>query len=178
MTSPYRLHQFMLNVDDALAVRYLKVFTFLDLDRIAEIEREFLADPQKRSAQRALADEVCTLLHGAEATADARRCAEVLFGGDISGLSDAQLMDIFQEAPSSEIPRDKFADMSLLDLISETALVSSRGEGKKLLAAGGIYVNNQRQNDPAQKVENLLRSGSRLLVLRSGKKTYHLIKAA
>lgn len=176
LTSPYRLHQYLLNVEDAKSVEYLKVFTFLSLEEILAIEHEMTERPETRAAQHALADSVCTLVHGEQATLDAKRCAEVLFGGSIEGLSDTQLADIFSEAPSSSIAREALADKTVLDIFVESGLTKSRGEGKKLLSSGGGYLNNQRLQEPGQNVTDLLKEGRSMLVLRSGKKNYHLLK--
>lgn len=176
MTSPYRLHQYLLNVEDDLAIRYLRIFTFLDHSQIADIEASLASAPQERRAQHALADSVCTLVHGEEATADARRCAEVLFGGSLEGLSETQLQDIFADAPSSTMPRQKFEQSSVLDLFCDSNLAKSRGEGKKLIASGGAYINNTRLSDPTQRSIDLTGTNANLVVLRSGKKNYHLLK--
>ncbi|MBX7139270.1 MAG: tyrosine--tRNA ligase [Oligoflexia bacterium] len=174
-TSPYKLHQFMLNSEDSQVVKYLKIFTFLDLARISELEESLRNAPEKRECQRALADELCTLVHGAEATGDAKRCAEVLFGGSLSGLSAAQLQDIFSDAPSSALPADRLNTISVLDLFAESGLVKSKGEGKKLIASGGAYLNNERVSDAAQSISAQQLIGD-VLVLRAGKKNYHLVR--
>jgi tyrosyl-tRNA synthetase len=176
MTSPYRFHQFWLNVDDASVVKLLKIFTFLPQAEILRLETSVSQSPEKREAQIALADAVCDLVHGPEATAKAKRSAQVLFGGSLEGLSRADLEEIFAEVPSTSYDKQKLSGMSYLDLLAETKLVPSKGEGRRLITNGGAYLNNERVTDPQLRLpEALVESG--MLVLRAGKKQYHLVKA-
>jgi len=176
MTSPYKLHQYLLNVEDSLAPKYLRIFSFLSEAELAAIEAEMKSSPEKRSAQRALADAVCDLVHGKEATADARRCAEVFFGASLEGISENKLLEIFSEAPSSSISRAEFESFSALDAFEKSGLAKSRGEAKKLIASGGAYLNNERISDAALKLSSAVKNNSKTLVLRSGKKNYHLMR--
>ena len=176
MASPYRLHQYLLNVEDSQVIKYLRIFTFLEDEEIAALEAKFNTNAAAREAQRALADSVCTLVHGEESTRDAARCAEVLFGGSMQGLSEKQLEEIFRDAPSSELSRDKFASSTYLDLLTDSGLVKSRGDGKKLIASGGAYLNNERVADGSLILANAPLLFSSMLLLRSGKKNYHLLK--
>lgn len=176
-TSPYRFHQFWLNVDDRDALRYLRIFTTIDADEMKSLEAETAEHPEKRAAQKRLADEVCTLVHGEDATSDARNCAEVLFGGDITGLSDAQLEEIFSEVPSTEIPKDSLLGMTCTDLLVACKACQSKGEARRLISGGGAYVQSQRVNDAAQPAREFLSENSRLLVVRTGKKSYFLIRS-
>ncbi len=176
-TSPYRFHQFWLNVEDSDVVRYLKVFTFLSAPEIEELGKALATSPEKREAQRMLADLVCELVHGKEATALAKRSAEVLFGGSLDGFNEQELSDIFSEVPSSEMLRSQCAPLSVIDLFVSTGLSKSKGEAKRLIQNGGGYLNNERVTDGEQSASGL--SGSRsLILLRSGKKSYHLIRIA
>jgi tyrosyl-tRNA synthetase len=175
-TSPYRFHQFWLNVDDNDVARYLKIFTFLPLSRIAELEQEIARSPEKREAQRVLADEVCSLVHGSRATEEAKRCASVLFGGSLSELAPSQLEEIFSEAPSTTISRDVFRRSSAADLFAHAKLVSSKGEAKRLASSGGLYLNNERVTDVVSAFSTTRYANEPLIVLRSGKKSYHLVK--
>lgn len=178
MTSPYKLHQFLLNVEDASAIHFLRVFTFLTDDQIAEIEKAFKAGPEKREAQRALADAVCALVHGEAATAEAKKSAEVLFGGSIQGLNETQLEDIFAEVPSSEVKRKELAALTVADIFVTSGLSKSKGEAKKLAASGGVYINNERIPDALTPLNSAPLGDRRLFVLRSGKKNYHLVRIA
>lgn len=175
-TSPYRFHQFWLNVADADVGRYLRVFTFFEEDEIQALEKATKEAPEKRAAQNALADSVCSLVHGESATRDARRCAEVLFGGSLDGLSSQQLEEIFQDSPSSTLLRSQILKSSFAEILTTSGLVKSKGEAKRLIQNGGAYLNNQRVNDVDFQVSDDATLASGVLVLRSGKKQYHLVK--
>lgn len=175
--SPYKFHQFWLNVEDEMVIQYLKTFSFLELSRIAEIEAEMKSAPEKRIAQKTLADEVCTLVHGAEATRDAKRSAEVLFGGSLEGLSASQLEEIFRDVPSSTLALSIIDEQkSYLELLVESGLSKSKGEARRLIQSGGAYLNNQRVSEVDYKPAKADLIEEKLLVLRSGKKKYHLLK--
>lgn len=176
MTSPFRFHQYFLNVEDADAIKFLKILTFLPQERISEIEQNLKESPEKRLAQNTLADELCNFVHGAEATAAAKKSASVLFGGDLKGISAAQLNDIFSEVPSTSMTKDQIHGQAAIDLLVATKLSKSKGEAKRLIESGGAYINNERIADISVKIslEHLI--DGELLVLRSGKKSYHLIR--
>ncbi len=189
-TSPYRFHQFWLNVDDNDAIRYLKIFTFLSHDEINCLASAAKEHPEKREAQRALADSVCTIVHGEGATASAKRGAEVLFGGSLSGLGSEELLEIFRDVPSSSFPREQLIRLDILDVFAATGLTKSKGEARRLIANGGAYLNNERITNPDLHLSHVLSpvlspalspAGSNennLLVLRAGKKSYHLLKVS
>jgi tyrosyl-tRNA synthetase len=134
--------------------------------------------PERREAQKRLAEEVTSMVHGQAALDGALRASSVLFGGDMDNLSASELLDVFEDAPSSEFSSDAFSGdgMGVLDLLAETGLASSRGEARRLIRSGGMYLNNQRMADEAATVrlEDCI-EGS-LLVLRKGKKNYRLVQ--
>ncbi len=175
-TSPYRFHQFWLNVEDADAIRYLKIFTFLDRSAIEQTAEAQKQAPEKRAAQHLLADSVCTLVHGEEAMADAKKSAAVLFGGSLKGLSAAQLQDIFSDVPSSTISREQLLRGTVIDLLANSGLAKSKGEARRLITSGGAYLNNERISDEALGFDGTELGSAELLVLRSGKKNYHLVR--
>lgn len=175
MTSPYKLHQYLLNVDDASVLGYLRLFTFLGDAELSSLEQNLKSQPEKREAQNKLADQLCTLIHGSDATADARNSAQVLFGGSMDNIPDHKLLEIFQDVPSTVISCETAEKASVLDLLVEAKLTSSRGEAKKLISAGGAYLNNGRVTDAAQPAHSQ-DSKSRVIVLRAGKKNYHLFR--
>jgi tyrosyl-tRNA synthetase len=182
-TSPYRFHQFWLNVEDADAIRYLKIFTFLSQEEIQALAEATAQHPEKREAQKKLADAVCNLVHGEQATTDAKRSAEVLFGGSLEGLSGAQLGEIFKDVPSSTLPRAQIAELKVLDLFVSSGLAKSKGEARRLFQNGGAYFNNERVSNAEASCAELLgpealSQSTSMIVLRSGKKSYHLIKMA
>lgn len=167
MTSPYAFTQFWLNTDDADVIDRLKVFTFLSRAQIDELAVAVLAEPFKREAQRVLAREVSTLVHGEEATLAAFAAAEALFGqGDLAALDDATLESALRELPNTTSP----ASTSVAQVLVDTGLTSSLGESRRAIAQGGVYLNNTKVEDEAATLEGAV-SSSRMVVLRRGKKT-------
>ena len=177
-TSPYRFYQFWLNTDDADVINYLKYFTWLDQEQIAGLETALQERPHERSAQKALAAAVTEVVHGAEALSAAQRASEVLFGGDIEGLGAAEVADIFQDVPSTEIAASRFdgEGMQLADLMVEVQACKSKGEARRLLQGGGVSLNNRKWDDPNQGITRADTIEGRFLVLRKGRKNYFLVK--
>ncbi len=177
LTSPYRFYQYWLNTSDLDVIRYLKYFTWLDRDQIAELEAAHDEAPQKREAHRRLAAEVTEMLHGPTALERAERSSQVLFGAAIDDLGSQEILDIFDHVPSTELERSVLDGdgMALTDLMVRSGLVASKGAAKRLIRDGGAYVNNHRIGDQRKvlTVEEFL-DGS-LLVLRKGQKHYHVV---
>lgn len=176
MTSPYKLHQFLLNTDDADVMRYLSIFSFREIEELKHLERALADAPEKREAHTALADDVCALIHGSDAVGQAKRGAAVLFGGSMEGIPEAQLGEIFSDVPSSAVDKAALASLSFLDLMVSAGAVPSRGEGKRLIKNGGAYLNNSRVNEPDLRVSDVVPDGTGLFVLRTGKKSYHVVR--
>jgi tyrosyl-tRNA synthetase len=175
LTSPYKFHQFWLNVPDSDVIKLLKIFTLETRERIEQVESSLANHPEQREAQKLLADSLCTLVHGAEATADAKNCAQALFGGSLDGISPTQMLELFSDAPSSELARSQVTDIDIVTLLGST-LAKSKGEARRLIQGGGIYVDNERVSDETLKVSSTRILERGVLVLRSGKKNYHLVK--
>jgi tyrosyl-tRNA synthetase len=177
-TSPYRFYQFWLNQDDKDVITYLKLFTWLDRPEVEALEHALLERPEKREAQRALAREVTRIVHGETALAKAEQASHVLFGGEIAGLSAAEIRDILADAPSSQVPKRAFEaeGMPLVDLLEMTGLARSKGDARRLIEGGGIYVNNVRDDDVSRMVALTESIEGRFLVLRKGKKSYLLVQ--
>ena len=176
LTSPYRFYQYWLNTDDRDVVTYLKYFTFLDAAQIAEIEAGHEAAPQKREAHKRLAQEVTEMVHGPDALARAQRSSEVLFGAEIDDLEPAEILDIFQEVPSTTLEGQVLADgLPAVDLFAQS-LDISKGAARRLIREGGAYLNNRRCSDEAARVTREDFLGGAVLVLRKGRKQYHVIK--
>lgn len=177
-TSPYRFYQFWFNTDDADVVNYLKYFTWLPQPDIRALEEALFERPHQREAQRALAEEVTRMVHGETAVAKAQKASEVLFGGDLEGLDAADIADIFADVPSSEVPKDALAgDGALLaDLLAASSLASSKGDARRSIQGGGIYVNNERAADPTAAITLDRAIEGQFLILRKGRKKYHLVK--
>ncbi len=177
LTSPYKFHQFWLNVQDAEAIRLLKIFTLEPKEKIEEIEVLMKAAPEKRDAQRLLADSICTFVHGAQATADAKKCAQALFSGSLAELSNEQILEIFDDAPSSAVTRSQVEELDILTLVS-TTVSKSKGEARRLVQAGGIYLDSERVTNETLKLKETAILSKGFVVLRSGKKNYHLVRLA
>ncbi len=178
-TTPFRLYQFLLQSDDAVAGTYLRYFTFLCHEEIEALDKETAERPERRAAQRALAREVCALVHGEEETLRAERASVALFGEEIASLDEPTFLDVIDDAPSSRVARDAIArgDMSLVDAMAATGLLSSRGEARRVIAQGGAYVNNRRVDDADRVlgVADLLHG--RYVVLRRGRRDVHVLAA-
>ncbi|WNM26133.1 tyrosine--tRNA ligase [Demequina capsici] len=173
MTSPYAFYQFWLNQSDADVVGYLKVFTFLSREQIGELERRVEHEPFKREAQRTLAWEVTTLVHGAAAAQGAVDASQALFGrGDLDSLDAATLAGCAKELGGVEGP----SGISVADALVETSIVSSKSAARRAIQEGGAYVNNVKIDD----ADAVLATGDALAggwtVLRRGKKTVGLFR--
>jgi tyrosyl-tRNA synthetase len=172
-TSVYRFYQFWIRTDDRDVVRYLKYFTFLTQEEIAALERQHLEKPEARVAHKALAKEVTDLIHGPAATAEAIRASEILFGGGLEGISEATFNDIIGEAPSKEIERSKLeAAIPLVEVLVHAGLCPSKGQARKDIEGGGIYINNVRENGPQRSVGASDLLFGKHLLLRKGKRNY------
>ncbi len=175
LTSPYEMYQYWLNVDDRDVIRFLKIFTFLPLERIAELQREVEEHPEARAAQRVLAWEFTALVHG-KAVADAvRKASNFLFGSDPSELDSGALEHVATAAPVTLIDRSQLeSGLSLDEALTTAELAKSKREARQLLNQCGVYVNNQRRG-PGDKVssENLILD--KAVLLRVGKKKYGLL---
>lgn len=178
LTSPYRFYQFWLNTDDRDVITYLKFFTWLSKEEIDELEQTVQVAPEKREAQRTLARAVTTMLHGETALDKAVRASEVLFGKEISGLTAQEILDIFADVPSTEVPVSKLAadGFTLGDALVIAGLAPSKGEAKRLAQGGGVAVNNHRVTDVRQPLSRDDLIDGHLLVLRKGARHYHLIR--
>lgn len=176
-TSPYRLYQFFMNVEDADAIRYLKLFTLLGQDEIAEQEEALSANPAAREAQRTLAREVTRMVHGDDGARGAERASKVLFGAEIEGLGAEDLLDIFADVPSSKMAKSSLeGGITVTKLAFDTGLTSSSSEARRVADQGGLYLNNRRVFDGNATVGIGEAIDGRVLVLRRGAKTYHLIE--
>jgi tyrosyl-tRNA synthetase len=178
-TSPFRFYQFWLNAEDADVDRYLKFFTFLPLDEIAAVVAEHGANPAARAGQRRLAEEVTRMVHGAEGLERAERATAVFFGSrPAQDLPAAELLDVFSDVPSTEVPRARLdgEGIPVVDLLAESGVASSKGEARRLIAGGGISVNGERVATPEQRVRAEEAIDGQVLLLRKGKKQNHVVR--
>ena len=178
-TSPYKFYQFWLNTDDNDVIHYLKFFTFFDEETINGLEAETKEHPEARAAQKALAIEMTKMMHGETALENAKQASQALFGGDIIGLSADDIHDIFSEVPSFDMPADHFGGegLNVVDVLTGTGFLKSKGEARRGIQEGGVYVNNRRVTDAAMNITISDFIEGKFLVLRRGKKNYFLVKA-
>ena len=177
-TSPYRFYQFWLNADDRDVVNYLKFFTWLDRPEIDAMAHKVETEPHKREAQRTLAELMTATIHGPTALTRAQQASEVLFGGELDGLSGDDIADIFAEVPSSELAKAVLDNggLPMVDLLTDSGVASSKGDARRSIDGGGIYLNNQRVEAADAVVTSGQLIDGRFLVLRKGRKKYHLVK--
>ena len=177
-TSPYRFYQFWLNTDDADAEQYLKYFTLLSRDEIDDLAGSLRENPAARAAQRALAEDVTRRVHGESALASAQRATKVLFGGSMDGLTADEIEDVFAEVPSSEVPKASLEGdgLNILDLAAQSGIVKSKGEARRTVDGGGLYLNGVRVEAVDRSVRTEDSIEGRFMVLRRGKKSYHLVR--
>ena len=169
LTSPYSWYQYFINAGDTVVIDYLRWFTFLSQEEIAELERKVAEEPFKREAQRVLAREMTTLVHGAAATEAVELAAQALFGkAELQDLDEATLSSALQETEVAEVG----SDATILDLLVESGLEKSKGAARRTVGEGGAYVNNQRIEDIewSPSADDLLHGS--WLVLRKGKKRF------
>ena len=176
-TTPYQLFQTFLRTEDAMVGQYLRFFTWLDKERIEELEAATAADPGRREAQRALAREVTSLVHGPSEAARAERAAGALFSEEIATLDEATLLEVLAEAPSSTL-RDAEVEgdgLELVDALVRAGLARSRSMARTTVEQGGAYVNNVREVDPRRRLRTEDLVHGRYLLLRKGKREHHLL---
>lgn len=175
MTSPYTWYQYFINASDADVIRYLRWFTFLTAEELAELETEVAERPFRREAQRRLAREMTNLVHGEEATAAVELASQALFGrAELTDLDEKTLASAVSETEVLEVNGGD--DRSIVDLLVGTGLVDSRGAARRAIKEGGAYVNNVRieSEDWEPAAEDLLHGS--WLVLRRGKKNFAGVK--
>ena len=172
-TSPYEMYQFWLNVMDDDAVRFLKIFTFLSLEEIAEIEKEFNVARHERLAQKILAREVVTLVHGEEAYKQALKITEQLFAGNIKSLSAKELKQGLNNVPNYAVQADD--NPNIVEVLVTTKISPSKRQAREDVQNGAIYINGERIQDLAYTLSDDDKIDNELTVIRRGKKKYFVL---
>ena len=172
-TSPYEFYQFWLNIADADGVKFLKIFTFLSLDEIDEIAKAFEAAPHERLAQKTLAKEVVTLVHGEAAYQQAVNISEQLFAGHIKALSVKDIKAGLKDVPSYTVASD--FDGNLVSLLVNAKISPSRRQAREDITNGAIYLNGERQTDLDYVLSDTDKLENELTVIRRGKKKYTIV---
>ena len=172
-TSPYEMYQFWMNVMDDDAVRFLKIFTFLSLDEIEEIRKQFEAAPHERLAQKILAREVVTLVHGEKAYQEALNITEQLFAGNIKNLSVKELKQGLRGVPNYQVQAKD--NLNIVDLLVTAGVVNSKRQAREDVQNGAIYVNGDRIQDLDYTLSDADKLENELTVIRRGKKKYFVL---
>ena len=177
-TSPYAFYQYWINIADADAPGALRFLTELPKQEIEALDASRTAQPHLRESQKRLAEELTLLIHGEAGLAAAKKATEVFFGAEIENLTDAQLTDIFADVPSTSLPRERLSGdgLALVDAFVEAGLAQSKGEARRTIAQGGAYVNNRPRADANTRLTPADLASESVIVLRSGKKKYALVR--
>jgi tyrosyl-tRNA synthetase len=178
-TSPYQFYQYWIRVEDADVGNCLRMLTTLSHEEIEALDAARAEDAAKRESQRRLADELTRLVHGEAGLAAARRATDIFYGAEIADLSDAELVEIFADVPSQQLPRQTLIEgggLPIIDALVSAGLAKTKSDARRSVQQGGAYVNNRR----IEGVETRLNAGDlaseTVMVLRSGKKNYALLR--
>lgn len=175
-TSPFKFYQFFLNTDDRDVIGYLKAFTWLDRPMIDAFETTVAEAPEKREAQRTLAREVTSMVHGLAALAKAERASGVLFGGSLTEAAVDDVLEVFADAPSVTLSVAELEAMSAAALVARAGLAGSNAEAARLIQQGGIYLNDQRVTDSRARIAAAQAIGSQVIVLRKGPRERRIVR--
>jgi tyrosyl-tRNA synthetase len=178
-TSVYRFYQFWIRVDDRDVIRFLKYFTFHTQEEITALEQQHNENPGARVAHKALAKAMTDLIHGADATTEAMRASEILFGGGLEGIAENTFNDIVGEVPTKDIELAKLegGGISLVELLVHSGLATSKGQARKDIEGGGVNINNQRETNFQRAVTTADLLFGKHLLLRKGKRNYVVVTA-
>ncbi len=177
-TSPYEFYQYWIRVDDLDAGKCLRFLTELDREEIEVLDQSRQDAPHERASQKRLAEVLTQLVHGEEGLAKALNATKIFFGAEIDDLSDRELGDIFSDVPSNDCNRSELGGegLSLIDALVLAGLVKSKGEARRAIKEGGVYVNNRRQKEVESRLDSSSLASETMIVLRRGKKNYSLLR--
>lgn len=176
-TSPYQFFQFFISSPDDRVIQWLNYLTFVPTTEINRLAESVKTQPEKKEAQMTLARELTKLVHGEDALKRAEAATKALFGTEIKDLDAATLKEVFGDTPTTECTLVELqAGLPLIDLLVKTGLFQSKGAARKEIPAGGVYVNNERITDVAFAVSPSHLIANTAIVIRKGKKTYHVAK--
>ncbi len=172
LTSPYEMYQVFINAEDEMVISYLKIFTFLTPEEIIEIERRQIENPEQRIAQKALAKEVVTLVHGKEAYEKALKISEALFSGKIKNLTKEEIIEGFKEVPTFKAKEN----VNIIDFLVDGKIATSKREAREFVNAGSITINEEKITDEGFFIDKDFAIEGEILVVRRGKKKYFIGK--
>jgi tyrosyl-tRNA synthetase len=176
-TSPYKFFQYWINVDDADTGKCLRFLTELEREEIEALDQQTAEAPGANASQKRLAEELTRIVHGEAGLKMARKATEIFFGGEISNLSDSALIEIFGQLPSHGIECHLLDEgLSVLDALVLAGLAKSKGDGRRAVEQGGVYINNRRVEDWEYKLTRKDLASESIIVLRRGKKNYGLLR--
>lgn len=171
-TSPYEFYQFWINTSDDDVIKFLKYFTFLSKEEIAELETSVETEPHLRKAQQALAENVTALIHGQEALEEAQRISEALFKGDLKALSTKEIKAGFKDVPQVILSNET---TNIVEALVETKISSSKRQAREDVQNGAIYINGERQTDLAYELSEADKYDNAFTIIRRGKKKYFMV---
>ena len=171
-TTPYELYQFLLNAEDEKVIDYLKFLTFLSVDEIKDLEQSLINEPEKRLAQKVLAREVVTYIHGEEAYQEALNITNSLFSGDVSNLSAAEIEMAFKGLKAYNLNSDKL----LVDVLVDSLICKSKREAREFITNGSISINGNRVSDLDFVLTKENAIASKYIIIRRGKKKYYIVE--
>jgi tyrosyl-tRNA synthetase len=179
-TSPYTFYQFWLNTADADAERFLKVFTFLSEKEISDLAQQHKGNEHQRILQKKLAEEVTTFVHSKKDYEFAVKASSILFNNDtaeiLKELNEEQLLQVMEGVPTVEIEKEKLKGLDLISLLAETKIFPSKGEAKKMVGGGGVFINKEKVTSPDEKIDEGQLLNDKYLLIQKGKKNYYLLK--
>lgn len=170
-TSSYEVYQYFLNSDDEMVIDYLKIYTFLTKEEIEEIEKKHKECPEKRLAQKTLAKEIVSFLHGKEEAEKAIKISEALFGGSVSNLSKDEILIGFKGVPTFDAKEN-----NIIDFLVSSSIASSKREAREFVSSGSITINDNKITDETFMVTSSIAIDNEILVVRRGKKKYFIGK--
>jgi tyrosyl-tRNA synthetase len=178
-TSPYTFYQFWLNTADADAERFLKIFTFLKQAEIEELVKQHSGNEHLRGLQKKLAEEVTCFVHSRQEYEFALKASSILFSNDtaeiLKELNEQQLLQVMDGVPAIEISKDQISNSDLITLLADTKIFSSKGEAKKMLAGGGVWINKEKVASAEEKIDASQLLNGKYVLIQKGKKNYYLL---
>jgi tyrosyl-tRNA synthetase len=179
-TSPYSFYQFWLNTSDADAERFLKIFTFLSQQEINELIEQHQGNEHQRILQKRLAKELTCFVHSEMDYEFALKASSILFSNDtaqvLKELTEEQLLQVLEGVPAIEIKKEQLDNTDLITLLAESGIFPSKGEAKKMLAQGGVFINKEKAGSGDDKISAGQLLQNKYLLIQKGKKNYYLVK--
>lgn len=178
-TSPFQLYQYLVRSDDEDVIKFLKLLSDLPLTQIANLEKEHQEKPHLRQAHNALAENVVAYVHGIKELEKIKKANQIFYGNSTGEIDDKLVLEIFKDVPSCEIPEQKIIQgWGLVEALTTAGVVDSSNKARKLIASGGVYLNNKQVANIDQKITKKNKISQHFILLRKGKKNYYLIKVS